>query len=67
MALGIHALVAQRLRRRTLSKGTTIRNVRVPDDLWGAALRYAEEQDTTVSDAIRLFLQAWVDGTITID
>ena len=50
-----------------MSKGTTIRNVRVPDDLWGAALRYAEEQDTTVSDAIRLFLQAWVDGTITID
>jgi hypothetical protein len=46
------------------SKGTTIRNVRVPQDLWDAALSYAEETDTNVSDAIREFLRHWVDGKV---
>ena len=48
-----------------MSKGTTLRNVRVPNDLWGAALRCAQEHDTTVSEAIRALLQAWVDGAVT--
>ncbi len=47
-----------------MSKGTTIRTVRVPDDLWGAALRHGEETDTNVSDAIREFLRYWVDGKV---
>lgn len=49
-----------------MSKGTTIRNVRVPDDLWGAALRYAEENETTVSDAVRVLLRAWIDGRVSL-
>ena len=49
-----------------MSQGTTLRNVRVPDDLWGAALRHAEKNDTTVSDAIRVFLKSWVEGTVII-
>jgi predicted CopG family antitoxin len=40
--------------------GTTLRNVRIPDDLWDAALRKAEEEQTSVSDVIREFLQRWV-------
>ena len=42
-----------------MSKGTTIRNVRVPDELWGAALRRAEDKDVTVSEVIREFLEEW--------
>jgi hypothetical protein len=49
-----------------VSKGTTIRNVRAPDDLWGAALRKAEADQTNVSEVLRALLQAWVDGTITV-
>ena len=49
-----------------MSKGTTIRNVRVSDELWSAAKRHAEEQDTDVSDAIRVLLRAWIDGEIAI-
>jgi hypothetical protein len=49
---------------RHVSRGTTLRNVRVSDDLWGAALRRAEEDQTTVSEALRTLLQAWVDGNI---
>jgi len=43
--------------------GTTLRNVRVSDELWDAALRCAEENDTTVSDAIRKFLEEWTQRT----
>ena len=44
-----------------MSRGTTSRNVRIPDQLWGAALLRAEEKETTVSDAIREFLKEWVN------
>ncbi len=47
-----------------MSRGTPIRTVRVPDDLWGAALRHGEETDTNVSDAVREFLRHWVNGTV---
>ena len=43
-----------------MSRGTTIRNVRVPDDLWDAALARAEEQGTSVSEVIRQCLEAWI-------
>lgn len=36
------------------------RNVRVPDDLWQAALARATERDETLSDAIRAFLRRYV-------
>jgi hypothetical protein len=49
-----------------MSKGTTIRTIRVPDDLWGAALRYANTTDTNVSEVIRVLLRAWIDGDITV-
>lgn len=42
--------------------GTTLRNVRVSDDLWDAALRRAEQDNTTVSEVIRELLQQWVDS-----
>lgn len=43
-----------------MSKGTTIRNVRVSDELWDAALRCAKQENLTVSDVIRDSLQEWV-------
>lgn len=47
-----------------MSKGTTIRNVRVPDELWDAAKAHAAEDNSDVSAAIRWFLQAWIDGEV---
>jgi len=47
--------------------GTTLRNVRVPDELWDAALRRAQADQTNVSEAMRALLAGWVDGTITLD
>ena len=49
-----------------MSKGTTLRNVRVPDDLWGAALRAAQENNTDVSAAIRWFLTEWTRSNIVL-
>jgi antitoxin component of RelBE/YafQ-DinJ toxin-antitoxin module len=45
-----------------VSRGTPIRTVRVPDDLWDAALRHAEQTGTTVSEAVRALLEAWIEG-----
>lgn len=39
--------------------GTTLRNIRVADDLWAAAQERAERDGTTVSDAVRGFLADW--------
>jgi len=41
--------------------GTTLRNVRVPDELWDAALARAEDEQTNVSEVVRQLLQEWVD------
>jgi predicted HicB family RNase H-like nuclease len=49
-----------------MSKGTTIRNVRVSDELWKAALALAEKEQTSVSEVVRDLLQAWVTGQITV-
>lgn len=43
-----------------MSKGTTARNVRVPDDLWGRALAVARQRGETVSDVIRRALEAYI-------
>ncbi len=45
-----------------VSRGTPLRAVRVPDDLWGAALRRADTDGTSVSEKIRDLLQQWVDS-----
>ena len=49
-----------------MSKGTTIRNVRVSDELWNAALALAEKKQTSVSEVLRDLLQAWVTGQIKV-
>jgi hypothetical protein len=49
-----------------MSKGTTIRHVRVSDELWNAALTQAEKEQTSVSEVLRDLLQAWVAGQITV-
>ena len=40
--------------------------MRINDELWQAAQTKASESGITVSDAIRSFLQAWVDGDLTL-
>ena len=40
--------------------GTTLRNVRVPDDLWDAAGAKAQAEGTDRSDVIRRLLQQWL-------
>ena len=41
--------------------GTTLRNVRIPDELWDAALARARGEETTVSEVVRELLQEWLD------
>lgn len=41
--------------------GTTLRNVRIPDKLWDAALARAQSEETTVSEVVRELLQEWLD------
>lgn len=45
-----------------MARGTTLRNVRVADELWEAAKREAERQDRTLSDVIRDALEELVAG-----
>lgn len=42
--------------------GTTLRNVRIPDELWDAALARAEKDGTNVSEVVRELLQEWVNS-----
>lgn len=39
---------------------TPIRGIRVPDALWDAAKRRADEKGETVSEAVRKFLERYV-------
>jgi predicted CopG family antitoxin len=43
-----------------MPRGTTLRNVRIPDDLWDAALRKAQDEGRSVSEVIREYLAKWV-------
>jgi hypothetical protein len=47
-----------------MSRGTPIRNLRVPDELWQAAQQRADAEGLNVSEVIRSLLQAWVEGLI---
>ena len=43
-----------------MSAGTTLRNVRIPDELWEAAKAKAEAEGRTVSEVLRTYLERWV-------
>jgi predicted CopG family antitoxin len=47
-----------------MSKGTTLRNVRVADELWQSALKRADKDGISVSEVLRELLEAWVDGRV---
>lgn len=49
-----------------MSRGTTLRNVRVSDELWSAAQQQADADGLSVSEVIRSLLEAWVSGDISI-
>jgi hypothetical protein len=39
---------------------TTLRNIRIPDDLWEAVLRKAEAEGRNASEVTRELLARWV-------
>lgn len=41
---------------------TTSRNIRIPDDLWAAALAKAAKRDETVAQVVRRALREYVEG-----
>lgn len=45
-----------------MPRGTTLRNVRVPDELWDAAMAKAklEQRDGGLSEVVRELLEKWV-------
>ena len=43
-----------------MPRGTTLRNVRVADDLWRRALDVAEDRGESVSDVMRAALERYV-------
>jgi hypothetical protein len=49
-----------------MSRGTTLRNVRVSDELWTSAQQKADAEGLSVSEVIRSLLEAWVNGDISI-
>ena len=44
-----------------MAPGTTLRNIRIGDELWQAAQRYADAHGTTVSDLLREHLTELVN------
>lgn len=44
-----------------MPRGTTLRNVRVADDLWHRAKDIAEMREETLSDVIRAALEEYVE------
>lgn len=43
-----------------MPRGTTLRNIRVDDDLWQAAQAKAEAEGRSVSEVVRELLARWV-------
>jgi hypothetical protein len=43
-----------------MPRGTTLRNIRIPDDLWDAVLRKSELEGRNASEVIREYLAGWV-------
>jgi hypothetical protein len=50
----------RRIREIHVSKGTTIRGVRIEDELWEAARAKAATEETNISEVIRELLAEWV-------
>lgn len=48
-----------------MSDPMPLRSVRVPDDLWMAALIQAAREETTVSDVVRKALTKWITEDLT--
>lgn len=46
----------------SMPDGTPLRNVRVPDDLWQAAMAKALERGESLSEVIRRALEKYVKG-----
>lgn len=44
-----------------MTRGTTLRNVRVADDLWQRARAVADERDESLSDVMRTALERYVE------
>ena len=49
-----------------MPRGTTLRNVRIDDELWQAAQERAATEQLNVSEVIRELLQRWVDGKVKV-
>lgn len=47
-----------------MAPGTTLRNIRIGDELWQAAQAKAARDGVTLSDVIRDHLAAWVEGEV---
>lgn len=45
-----------------MARGTTLRNVRVAEDLWASARTLADERSESLSDVMRLALEQYVAG-----
>lgn len=43
-----------------MPRGTTLRNIRIPDELWGAVLRKAEAEGRNASEVVREYLEKWI-------
>lgn len=43
-----------------MPRGTTLRNIRVPDELWEAAQAKAKREGRNVSEVVRELLARWV-------
>lgn len=44
-----------------MSKGTTIRGIRIPDDLWAQVKSQAAQDHINVSELVRGLLRGWLD------
>jgi hypothetical protein len=54
-----HALTIRKTQREKTYRGTTLRNIRISEDLWIQAQIKAQQQSRTVSDVVREFLTVW--------
>ena len=43
-----------------MARGTTLRNIRIPDELWDAVLLKAEAEGRNASEVVRSYLTKWV-------
>ena len=44
-----------------MARGTTLRNIRMDDEMWEALQRKAADNDMDASKAVRWLVQMWLD------